>query len=60
MLFIKKKIEQFVCQRSNKIIFYQKKRKYIFIIIFKLSKLANTFPISKRGNKKVKLHSNFQ
>ena len=44
------------CLSSYKIIF----KKYIFIIIFKFSKLANVFPIFKRGNKRIQIYSNFQ
>ena len=39
------------CLSSYKIIFYQ----YIYIIIFKSSKLSNIFPISKRGNKRIQI-----
>ena len=30
-------------------------KKNVFIIIFKFSKLANVFPISKRGNKRIQI-----
>ena len=43
---------------SYKIIFYQIYIYiYIYIIIFKFLKLANIFPIFKRGNKEFKFHS---
>ena len=45
------------CLSSYKIIFFKKK---LFIIIFKFSKLANVFPIFKRGNKRILIYSNFQ
>ena len=51
IIFIKK-FNNLSYLSNYKIIFYQ----YIYIIIFKFSKLANVFPISKKGNKK---NSNF-
>ena len=50
IIFIKN-LNNLSCLSSYKIIFYN-----IYIIIFKFSKLANVFPISKRENKK---NSNF-
>ena len=50
IIFIKN-LNNLSCLSSYKIIFYQ----YIYIIIFKFSKLANVFPISKRGNKRIQI-----
>ena len=50
IIFIKN-LNNLSCLSSYKIIFYQ----YIYIIIFKFSKLANIFPISKRGNKRIQI-----
>ena len=55
IIFIKN-LNNLSCLNSYKIIFYQtKKKKNIFIIIFKFSKLPNIFPISKRGNKRIQI-----
>ena len=51
IIFIKN-LNNLSCLSSYKIIFYQ----YIYIfIIFKFSKLANVFPISKRGYKRIQI-----
>ena len=52
IIFIKN-LNNLSCLSGYKIIFYNI---YIYILIFKFSKLANVFPISKRENKK---NSNF-
>ena len=52
IIFIKN-LNNLLCLSSYKTIFY--KYMYIFIIIFKFSKLANVFPISKRGNKIIQI-----
>ena len=56
IIFIKN-LNNLSCLSSYKIIFFKKK---LFIIIFKFSKLANVFPIFKRGNKRIQIYSNFQ
>ena len=47
IIFIKN-LNNLSCLSSYKIIFYQ-------FIIFKFSKLANVFPISKGGNKRIQV-----
>ena len=58
IIFIKN-LNNLSCLSSYKIIFYQNIYIYIyiylFIIIFKFSKLANVFPISKKGNKRIQI-----
>ena len=49
IIILIKNLNNLSCLSSCKIIFYQKNI-YIFIIIFKFSKLVNVFPISKIGN----------
>ena len=56
IIFIKN-LNNLLCLSSYKIIFFKKK---LFIIIFKFSKLANVYPIFKRGNKIIQIYSNFQ
>ena len=52
IIFIKN-LNNLSCLSSYKIIFYQKKK--IIIIIFKFSKLANVFPISKKRNRRIQI-----
>ena len=49
IIFIKN-LNNLSCLSSYKIIFYQNKKEK-----FKFSKLANVFPISKRGNKRIQI-----
>ena len=51
IIFIKN-LNNLSCLSGYKIIFYNI---YIYILIFKFSKLANVFPIYKRGNKRIQI-----
>ena len=51
IIFIKN-LNNLLCLRVIKLCFT---KKYIYIRIFKFSKLANVFPISKRENKRIQI-----